>query len=59
MLVFDEKRYAEEIINNKKYSTIKTQGRERSILVRYLKSLGYTVDEIKNVLLEITMSGEK
>ena len=57
MLVFDEKRYAEEIINNKKYSTIKTQGRERCILVRYLTSLGYNVDEMKNVLLEIPMSG--
>ena len=57
MLVFDEKKYAEEIINNKKYSTIKTQGRERCILVRYLTSLGYNVDEIKNVLSEIPMSG--
>lgn len=57
MLVFDEKKYAEEIINNKQYNTIKTQGRERCILVRYLTSLNYSADDIKNVLSEIPMSG--
>ena len=57
MLVFDEKKYAEEIINSKKYNTIKTQGRERCILVRYLTSQGYTPDYIKSILLEIPMSG--
>lgn len=57
MLVFDEKKYAEDIINEKKYSTIKTQGRERCILVRYLTSLGYSTDDIMNVLFSIPMSG--
>lgn len=57
MLIFDEKKYAEDIIANKKYNTVKTQGRERCILVRYLTSLGYSVSEIKNVLLKIPMSG--
>lgn len=57
MLVFDEKKYAEEIINNKKYNTIKTQGRERCILVRYLTSLNYSEEEIKNVLSNIPMAG--
>ena len=58
MLVFDEEEYATEIINNKKYNTVKTQGRERCILVRYLTSvLNYSNEEIKNVLEKIPMSG--
>ena len=57
MLVFDEKKYAEEIITNKKYSTVKTQGRERCILVRHLTSLNYSHSEIKEVLSNIPMSG--
>lgn len=57
MLVFDEKKYAEDIISNNKYNTIKTQGRERCILVRYLTSLGYSIEDIKNVLAKIPMSG--
>ena len=57
MLVFDEKKYAQNIINYKRYNTVKTQGRERCILVRYLTSLGYTDDEIVKVLFKIPMSG--
>lgn len=57
MLVFDEKKYAEGIIGSKQYNTIKTQGRERCILVRYLTSLGYDVEKIKNVLNEIPIAG--
>lgn len=57
MLVFDEKKYAEDIINEKKYNTVKTQGRERCILVRYLTSLGYDIDKIIEVLFNIPMSG--
>jgi len=57
MLVFDEKKYAEDILNNKHYNTIKTQGRERCIVARYLTSLGKTPQEIKDVLSEIPMSG--
>ena len=57
MLIFDEKKYAENIINNKRYETVKTQGRERCVLVRYLTSLNYSVEEIKKVLSEIPMSG--
>lgn len=57
MLVFDEKKYAKNIIDNKRYETIKTQGRERCILVRYLTSLNYSVEDIKKVLSEIPISG--
>lgn len=58
MLVFDEEEYATEIINNKRYNTVKTQGRERCILVRYLTSvLNYSNEEIKSVLEKIPMSG--
>lgn len=57
MLVFDEKKYAEDIIKNKKYNTIKNQGRERCILVRYLTYIGYDESEIRNQLSKIPMSG--
>ena len=57
MLIFDEKKYAQEIIDNRKYNTIKTQGRERCVLVRYLTSKGYNDDKIKSVLSAIPMSG--
>lgn len=57
MLVFDEKKYAEEIINNKQYATVKTQGKERCIITRYLSFLGYNRDEIKSVLAQIPMAG--
>lgn len=57
MLVFDEKEYAIDILNNKKYNTTKTQGRERCILVRYLTYLGYDNDYIKEVLNKIPIAG--
>lgn len=57
MLVFDEKKYAEDIISNNKYNTIKTQGKERCILVRYLTNLNYPISDIKDVLKRIPMSG--
>lgn len=57
MLVFDEKVYAENILEAKTYNTIKTQGRERCILARYLTDLGKTPQEIKKVFSKIPMSG--
>ena len=57
MLVFDEKVYAENILEAKSYNTIKTQGRERCILARYLTDLGKTPQEIKKVFSKIPMSG--
>ena len=57
MLVFDEKKYAEGILDNKHYNTVKSQGRERCIVARYLTSLGKTPLEIREVLSEIPMSG--
>lgn len=57
MLVFDEKEYAEKILNSKSYNTVKTQGRERCILVRYLTSLNYSEEDIKKVLMSIPIAG--
>lgn len=57
MLIFDEKKYAQEIINSKKYNTIKTQGRERCVIVRYLMNLNKTSEEIKDILFSIPMKG--
>ena len=45
------------ILNSKNYKTIKTQGRERCILVRYLTALGYDNDYIKKVLNSIPIYG--
>lgn len=59
MLIFDEKKYAENIVTSKRYETVKTQGRERCIIVRYLTSLNYSLEDIKKVLFEIPMSGGK
>ena len=57
MLVFDEKDYAEKIVSNRHYETIKSQGKERCILVRYFTNLGYTDLQIKDELRKIPMMG--
>lgn len=57
MLVFDEQRYAEQILSNKKYETVKTQGKEKCILVRYLSSIGYSDEHIREVLMQIPING--
>lgn len=51
MLVFDERKYAKDIINNKSYQTIKSQGKERCIIVRYLTDIGKDEEEIKKYLI--------
>lgn len=57
MLVFDERKYAKNIIENNKYETIKSQGKERCIIVRYLINEGKSTEEIKSILNNIPMSG--
>lgn len=49
MIIFDEKVYAESIIANG-YKTRKNQGMERCCLIRYLRYLGKTDEEIIQVL---------
>ena len=49
MIIFDEKVYAENIISNG-YKTKKNQGVERCCLIRYLRYLGKTDEEIIQVL---------
>ena len=57
MLKKKKKEYAEKIISNRHYETIKSQGKERCILVRYFTSLGYTNTQIKDELRKIPMAG--
>lgn len=57
MLIFDEKEYAKSLIDNNSYNTIKSQGKERCIIVRYLTSLGKSNVEIKEILNNIPMPG--
>ena len=57
MIIFDEEQYAKKIIKQKKYNTIKNQGRERCSLVRYLINLGYDRNKIIHFLFKIPMSG--
>ena len=59
MLVFDEKKYAKEIIEKKEYHTVKNQGRENCILVRYLKDIGYSNDKIISFLLKINAANHQ
>ena len=58
MIIFDEKKYAERILRNKEYGTLKNQGQERCAIVRYLKfDKGYSDEDILNVLSKIPMHG--
>lgn len=57
MLVFDEKKYAEDIIKNKAYNTIKNQGKERCIIARYLYWKGLDNNGIIKELSKIPMAG--
>lgn len=57
MLVFDEEKYAKSIINNKRYETLKNQGQERCIIVRYLTYIGCDELSIKKILFKIPMLG--
>lgn len=50
MIIFNEEKYAKEIINNSKFKTNKNRGYERCVLVRYLFAEGYTEDGIKDYL---------
>ena len=54
MIIFDEKDYAQRIINSGHYQTLQHQGRERKALARYLKyDMGYNDYEIKQKVSEI------
>ena len=56
MIIFDEKQYAEKILRNKEYSTLKNQGQERCAIARYLRyEKGCMDEEIIQTLLKIPM----
>ena len=47
MLVFDEKKYARNLLKEKKFQTYRQKDIERYILIRYLANEGKNFDEIK------------
>lgn len=50
MLIFDEEAYAKDIYING-YKTVKYQGLEKAVLVRYLNNLGYNKEQILDILI--------
>ena len=58
MTIFDEKKYAERILKQKEYGTLKNQGREKCVLVRYFYNQGYSHDEIVHALLKLNMHND-
>ena len=48
MLVFDEKKYAEKLLKDKKFQTYRQKDIERYILIRYLHEKGLNNDEIRH-----------
>lgn len=57
MLIFDEKKYAQEILKEKKFKTYRQKDIERYILIRYLASEGLTFDEIQKKLEKFPLIG--
>lgn len=57
MLVFDEKKYAEKLLKEKKFQTYRQKDIERYILIRYLVSLGKSFDEIKKEMEKFPLVG--
>lgn len=57
MLVFDEKKYAMNLIKNKEFQTYRQKDIERYILIRYLSSEGMSSDEIKKELENFPLIG--
>lgn len=58
MLVFNERLYGEKL-SKRGYQTFKNQGRERCILVRYLRSLGKDDNYIIEELNKMPFSGKE
>ena len=58
MVIFDEKIYAENIMANG-YKTKRNQGIERCCLIRYLRYLGKTDEEIISILDTIPFERSK
>ena len=57
MLIFDEKKYAQNLIKNKQFQTYRQKDIERYILIRYLSSEGMSSEEIKKELENFPLVG--
>lgn len=57
MLIFDEKKYAKNLVKNKQFQTYRQKDIERYILIRYLFSEGMSSEEIKKELENFPLVG--
>ena len=57
MLIFDEKKYAMNLVKNKEFQTYRQKDIERYILIRYLSSEGMSSEEIKKELENFPLVG--
>lgn len=57
MLIFDEKKYAQNLIKNREFQTYRQKDIERYILIRYLSSEGMSYEEIKKELGNFPLVG--
>lgn len=57
MLVFDEKKYAEKLLKEKRFQTYRQKDIERYILIRYLASKDMSFEEIKKELGKFPLVG--
>ena len=57
MLIFDEKKYAENLLKNKEFKTYRQKDIERYVLIRYLYFIGMEEEEIKKQLAKFPFTG--
>ena len=57
MLIFDEKKYAENLLKSKEFKTYRQKDIERYILIRYLSSIGMKEEDIKKQLAKFPFAG--
>ena len=50
MLIFDEKKYAKNLLKKKEFQTYRQKDIERYILIRYLSNEGMSTEEIRKEL---------
>ena len=57
MLIFDEKKYAKNLLKKKEFQTYRQKDIERYILIRYLSNEGMSTEEIRKELDKFPLIG--
>ena len=57
MLIFDEKKYAKNLLKKKEFQTYRQKDIERYILIRYLANEGMSTEEIRKELDKFPLVG--